>query len=313
MSTARAGDAHGHPAHGHPAHGRTAAARHRGRLTAVLVISTVVLLTEAVGGLLTGSLALLADAGHVLTDVAGIATVLFAVSLAARRPTDRRSFGWQRAEVLAAMANALLLLVVGTAILVEAVRRLADPAPVAPGGVVAVGLLGLVANGVSAALLADTGDGGLATRPARLEVLNDALGSVVVLVSAGVIALTGWERADAVASLAVAALIAPRAWSLSAAALHVLLEGTPVGVDAGDVRGHLLRTPGVVAVHDLHVWTITSGVPVVTAHVVVADDAAGPQLLDGLQDCLRTHFAIGHSTFQLEPAGHADHEDVTHA
>lgn len=312
MSTASAGHGHGRP-HSHPHSHGTAAARHRGRLTAVLVISTAVLVAEAVGGLLTGSLALLADAGHVLTDVAGIGTVLVAIRLAARPPTDRRSYGWQRAEVLAAMANALLLLVVGAAIVVEAVRRLFDPGPVAIGGVVVVGLVGLAANGASAVLLADTGDGGLATRAARLEVLNDALGSVVVLASAAVIALTGWERADAVASLVVAALIAPRAWSLSGSAFHVLLEGTPSGVDAADVRGHLLRTPGVVAVHDLHVWTITSGVPVVTAHVVVQDDDPDPRLLDGLQDCLRTHFAIGHSTFQLEPGGHADHEDGTHA
>lgn len=302
--------------HGH-AHGAgTAASGHRGRLLAVLVITLSVLVLEVVVGLLSGSLALLADAAHLGTDAFGIALALLAVRMAGRAPTARRTFGWQRAEVLAAAANAVLLLGLGAAVTVEAVRRLADPPPVEPAGVLVVGVIGLLANGVGLALLVRGQRESLTVRGAFLEVLSDALGSVAVLVAAVAVLATGQERADPIASLLIAALIVPRAFSLLRDTAEVLLEGTPRGVDLAEVRRHMLAQPGVVDVHDLHAWTITSGVPVLSAHVTVdgtaLGGACGGGVLDRLHDCLREDFDVEHSTFQLEPAGHRAHEGADH-
>ncbi|HEY6745198.1 MAG TPA: cation diffusion facilitator family transporter [Mycobacteriales bacterium] len=302
--------------HGH-AHGSgTAAAGYRGRLLAVLGITLSVLVVEVVAGLLSGSLALLADAAHLGTDALGIGLALLAVRVAGRAPTVRRTFGWQRAEVLAAAVNAVLLLGLAAAVVVEAVRRLTDPPPIEAGTVLVVGALGLVANGVGLALLARGQRESLNVRGAFLEVLGDAFGSLAVLVAAAVVALTGQERADPVASLLIAALIVPRAVKLLRDTGEVLLEGTPRGVDLAEVRKHMLAQPGVVDVHDLHAWTITSGVPVLSAHVTVE----GPVLtascqggvLDRLHKCLRQDFDVEHSTFQLEPAGHRGHEGADH-
>ena len=282
----------------------------------MLVITLAVLAIQVVGALLSGSLALLADAGHLGTDAVGVGLALLAVRMAGRSPTVRRTFGWQRAEVLAAAANAVLLLAVAGAVTVEGVRRLVDPPPVAPGTVLAVGMLGLAANAVCLVLLADGRRESLTVRGAFLEVLGDALGSAAVLASAGVVWLTGDSRADPVASLLIAALIVPRALRLLRDAGEVLLEATPRGVDLAEIRRHMLAQPGVVDVHDLHAWTITSGMPVLSAHVTVADsalgDACGGGVLDRLHDCLRHDFDVEHSTFQLEPAGHRDHEGADH-
>ena len=296
--------------------GGTAAAAYRGRLLAVLGITLTVLLVEVVAGLLAGSLALLADAGHMATDALGIGLALLAVRMAGRAPTVRRTFGWQRAEVLAAAANALLLLGLAVAVVVEAVRRLADPPPIDSGTVLLVGGLGLVANLVALSLLAGGQRESLNVRGAFLEVLGDALGSVAVLVSAAVVATTGQERADPIASLVIAALVVPRAVKLLRDTAEVLLEGTPRGVDLAEVRRHMLAQPGVVDVHDLHAWTITSGVPVLSAHVTVDREVlgggCGGGMLDRLHHCLREDFDVEHSTFQLEPAGHRDHEGADH-
>jgi cobalt-zinc-cadmium efflux system protein len=299
--------------HGAP----TAAAGERGRLLAVLAIILSVLVLEVVGGLLSGSLALLADAGHLGTDALGIGVALLAVRIGGRTPTARRTFGWQRAEVLAAGANAVLLLGVAGWVAIEAVRRLTDPPDLAPGPVLLVGAIGLVANGVCLLLLARGQRESLTVRGAFLEVLGDALGSVAVLVSAGVVWLTGDPRADPVASLLIAALIVPRAYRLLRESGEVLLEGTPRGVDLAEVRRHILSQPGVVDVHDLHAWTITSGMPVLSAHVTVADpvlaDPCGGGVLDRLHECLRHDFDVEHSTFQIEPAGHRSHEGADHS
>lgn len=295
----------------------TAAWAARRRLAAVLALTVVVLAVEVVGGVISGSLALLADAGHMLTDAAGIGLALFAVTLAQRPATARRTFGWQRLEILAAAFNAVVLLGVAAFVLVEAARRLADPPEVAGGLMLAVAVLGLVANGVSLALLRDTQGASLNTRGAYLEVLGDALSSVAVVVGGVVIALTGWRAADALASGVVAFLIFPRTWSLLRAAVDVLLEAVPKDVDLAHVRSHILATPGVVDVHDLHVWTITSGQPVMSAHVVVADEALGDRCgssaLDRLSRCLAHHFDVDHCTFQLEPAAHRSHERASHS
>jgi len=294
----------------------TAAAAYRGRLVAVLGITGAVLVIEAVVGLLAGSLALLADAGHMATDALGLGLALLAVRMAGRTPTVQLTFGWQRAEVLAAGGNALLLLGVAAAVVVEALRRLADPPPIDTTAVLFAASLGLVANMTSLGLLARGRRESLNIRGAFLEVLGDALGSVAVLVAATVIAITGDLRADPIASLGIAALIVPRAVRLLRDAAEVLLEGTPRGVDLVEVRRHMLAQPGVVDVHDLHAWTITSGVPVLSAHVTVEDevlgDGCGGSMLDRLHHCLREDFDVEHSTFQLEPAGHRDHEGADH-
>ena len=308
------GSHHGH-GHGHAL--GTAAAGHRRRLVLVLAITLVVLVAEAVGGLMSGSLALLADAGHVLTDAGGLAFALVAVQLAQRPATARRTWGLARAEVLAAAANATALGAVGVLVVVEAVQRLASPRPVDTGEVLVFGAVGLAGNVAGVLLLARASRDSLPVRGAFLEVLADAGASAGVLVSALVVRLTGWYRLDAVVAAAIAVLIVPRAWRLLREAVDVLLETVPEGVDLDEVRAHILAVPHVVDVHDLHASTVTSGLPVLSVHVGVEPgcflDGHAPQLLDRVQRCIADHFDVAHSTIQLEPAGHDDHEDLLHA
>ncbi len=286
-------------------HGATAAGAHRGRLAVVLALTLTVMLAEVVGGLLSGSAALLADAGHMLTDAAGVSLALVATSLAARPATARRTFGWQRAEILAALANAVLLAVVGVAAVVGGVRRVAEPAEVEAGLMLAVAVAGLAANAVGLALLRRGQRESLNVRGAYLEVLGDLLGSVAVIVAAVVVLATGFAAADGIATLLIGLLILPRAWALLREVAAVLLEATPRGVDVDAVRRHICGVPGVLGVHDLHVWTITSGVPVLSAHVEVPADvlARGEsgRVLADLRRCLTGHFDVEHCTFQLEP------------
>jgi cation diffusion facilitator family transporter len=303
--------------HDHAAHvPGTAGAGHRRRLAVVLGLTVAVLVAEVVGAVLSGSLALLADAGHMATDAAGIALALGAVTLAQRPARGRRTFGWQRVEILAAVANGLLLLGVSGYVLVEAVLRLGRPAEIGSGLMMAVAGAGLVVNLVALALLRRGRGESLNVRGAYLEVLGDALGSVAVLVAGAVIALTGWAPADTLASLLIGVLVLPRAWHLLREALDVLLEAAPRGVDLDDVRSHILGVDGVLGVHDLHAWTITSGLPVLSAHVVVSDEALeaghGGRVLDALCACLGDHFDVDHCTFQLEAPTHAAHEAPVH-
>lgn len=299
--------------HGPPA---SAGAANRGRLLVVLAITAVVLVAEVVGARLTGSLALLADAGHMFTDVAGILLAVLAVTFAARPATAQRTYGYYRLEILAAMANALLLFAVALFILIEAWHRWSDPPEVQGGLMLVFAAVGLVANLVSLVVLRDGAAASLNVKGAYLEVLGDLLGSMAVIVAAVVVSLTGWQRADPLASVAVALMILPRTVTLLRGAVDVLLEATPEHVDMDEVRTHILSTEGVIDTHDLHAWTITSGMPVLSAHVVVTDEALadpGPgRILDELGRCLSEHFDVAHCTFQLEPAGHADHEPDTH-
>jgi cobalt-zinc-cadmium efflux system protein len=269
-----------------------------------------------VGGVLSGSLALLADAGHMLSDTAALALALAATWLATRPARGRWTFGWQRAEVLAALVNGVILAVVGVLAIVEGVGRLSSEAEVSAPLMIGVAVVGLVANLVSLRLLHAGAGESLNVRGAYLEVLGDLLGSVAVLVAGVAVVLTGWHRADAVASLAIGVLVVPRAASLLRDVGRVLLEAAPEGMALETVREHMARVPGVVAVHDLHAWTITSGVPVLSAHVVVADEVLDPErfcaTLDALQACLHGHFDVEHSTVQLEPEGHADAERRLH-
>ena len=310
-----AGHSHGH-SHGP---GPADTADHRGRLAVALAVTAVILVVEIIGAIWSGSLALLADAGHMFTDAAGLTIALIAATLARRPATDRRTWGYLRAEVLAACLQAAVLLAVGVFVLVEAVQRLFDPPPVAAGIMIVFGAVGLVGNAVSIAVLASGRSSNLNMRAAFLEVLNDALGSVAVLVAAAVIALTGWDRADPVVSILLACLILPRTIVLLRETVSVLLESTPRNLDLDDVRRHLLELPHVHAVHDLHASQIATGLPVLSAHVVVDDscfhDGHVPEMLDQLQQCVAEHFdvSVQHSTFQLEPAGHGSHETGAHA
>ncbi len=301
--------------HDHSHHG-SAGARHAGRLRFVLVTTALVLVAQVVGAALSGSLALLADAGHALTDVTGLAVALVAVRLGLRPPTPRHSFGYQRFEVLAALFNAVLLIVVGVLVVIEALERWGSPPDVRPDLMIIFAAAGLVVNLVGLLVLRQGAKESINVRGAYLEVLGDLLGSVAVVVAGVVLATTGWAHADPVASLAIAALILPRAAMLARQVVHVLLEGTPDDVDLAAVRGHILRADGVEDVHDLHVWQLTSGVHVMSVHVVVGDEALAScgreGILDRLGECLREHFDVEHSTFQIEPVSHAAHEGAVH-
>jgi cobalt-zinc-cadmium efflux system protein len=294
-------------------HVHSAAAANRGRLLAVFALTLTIFAVEVAGGLLANSLALLADAGHMLTDVAGIGLALLAIWIGARPAGPERTFGYHRLEILAAVVNALLLFGVGAFILVEAIRRLAEPPEVASGLMIAVALVGLAANGVSLWLLRDAQAQGLNARGAFLEVMSDFAGSVAVILAGVVIVLTRFGAADAIASMLIGVLIFPRTWRLLRDAVDVLLEATPKGLDMALVRTHILEAPGVTECHDLHVWTITSGMNVVSAHVIVEPDAQPAAVLDHLCECLSGFFDIEHSTFQIETADRRRLEEVGHA
>lgn len=286
----------------------------RTRLAIAFGITATVLTVEVVMAFVTGSLALLVDAAHMLTDTAGLGIALLAATLMTRPPSTRRTWGFARIEVLAAGAQASLLLAVGGFAFVEGVRRLIAPAEVLGDGMLAMGVIGLAANVIALLVLAGGRGGNLNMRAAFLEVVNDALGSVAVIIGAVVIIVWGWTRADAIAGIAIAALILPRAVVILREAGSVLLETVPDGLDLDDVRRHIEAMPHVLGVHDLHASRISTGLPVLTAHVVVEQacfvDGCTPQLLDQLQACVAEHFdvSVEHSTFQIEPPVHQRHE-----
>ncbi|MEO5652580.1 MAG: cation diffusion facilitator family transporter [Marmoricola sp.] len=287
-------------------------AQDRGRLRLVLVVTLSVAAAQFVGGLLSGSLALIADSGHMVTDAAAVLLALSASYVATRPPNPRSTFGYHRAEILAALLNALVLLGVCGFLAYAGIRRLASPGTVdAPLMLVFAGV-GLAANLVSLGLLAARRNESLNLRGAFLEVLGDAMGSGAVIVAGVVIALTGFDRADPIASLLIAVLILPRAWSLLRDVLAVLLESAPADVDMDSVRDHLAGVSGVVDVHDLHAWSITTGMPALSAHICVTEQALQArgvgQILDELEHCVAEHFGIEHATFQVEPERHQEHE-----
>ncbi|WP_203579801.1 cation diffusion facilitator family transporter [Microbacterium hibisci] len=279
-----------------------------------LAITVTVMVVQVVGAVLSGSLALLADAAHMLTDAAALGIALIASAVAARPANDRRTFGYQRAEVFGALVNGVILIVLAAWVAVEGVSRLLNPAQgeVAGGLMLIVAIVGLLANAVAMWLLSSAQRHSINVRGAYLEVLGDLVGSAAVIVAAIVVVTTGWDQADAVASLLIAAMIVPRAIRLLGEVVSVLAESAPKGTHVREIRDHILATPGVVDVHDVHVWQLTRGAPVFTAHVVVDAaafaDGRAAGILSGLQDCLSQHFDVEHSTFQLEPAGHVEHE-----
>lgn len=323
MSTPGSHEDHDHsPAATEHAHGHShnhGAGASRGRLLIALCLSVTVLVAEIITALLTGSLALLADAGHMLTDVVGLVMALVAAHLSTRPATDRSTWGMRRAEVIGAALQAGMLAVVGVFVAFKAIHNLLVAPQVEASGMLVMGVIGLVANIIALVVLSG-GRGGnghgenLNMRAAFLEVLNDALGSVGVIIAAAIVARTGWTRADAVVSLLIAVLILPRAVALLRSALAVLMDFTPKELDLTQVRTHMLEVDHVEEVHDLHAWTVASGMPVLTAHVVVRDeclrDGHTEEILDRLQSCMAEHFPvrIQHATLQLEPVSHLEHE-----
>ena len=297
-----------------PAPGGLRSASSRRLLAISLTLTATVMIVQVVGALLTGSLALLADAAHMFTDASALVIALIAATVAARPADDRRTFGYQRAEVFGALINAVILIALATVVAVQGVQRLLNPSEVevAGGLMLVVAVVGLVANAVSMWLLSRAQRTNLNVRGAYLEVMGDLLGSLMVIIAACVILVTGWMPAEALASLFIAAMIIPRAFVLLKEVFSVLAESAPKGMAVGEIRTHLLGYDGVVGVHDVHVWQLTRGAPVFTAHVSVRPDlladGRSAALLSEMQACLADHFDVAHSTFQIEPAEQSDCE-----
>jgi cobalt-zinc-cadmium efflux system protein len=271
----------------------------RKHLAIVLVVALVTLGVDIVAAMASGSLALVADAAHRVTDVVGIAIAFGAATIAARPATHNRSFGYHRAEVIAACVNAGLLVALGGFIAVEAIARIEKPEAPDPGPMLLAAVIGLAGSG-TAALVMRSEHEGFAARGAFLDVLGDAVGSIAAIIAGLLVIATGWEYADPLASLAVVALVVPRALILLRDAVNVLMESVPTGLSLPAVRTRILGVPGVVAVHDLHAWQITAGLPMITAHVVTADGVDHHALLREIDDCLAEDFDLDHSTIQVE-------------
>lgn len=287
-------------------------ARHKGRLVAALAVLVVFLVVEVVAAFATGSLALLSDAGHMLTDVLGIGMALAAIQLAARgSASPHRTFGLYRLEILAALANAVLLFGVAGWVLYEAVGRIGDPVEVASGPILVVALAGLAANVVAFALLRNAAEESLNVRGAYLEVVADLLGSVGVIIGAILIGITGWAWIDPVVGVAIGLFILPRTWHLGAQALRILVQAAPPGTDLDALTADLGAIDGVTDVHDLHVWTLTSEMDVATAHLMVRVGTDQHGVLDAARDLLQGRYGIGHATLQVEPDDHRGCDEVT--
>ncbi len=282
------------------------------RLLAVGALVLAFMAVEVVTGLLTNSLALLADAGHMLTDAAGIGLALLAIWFARRPATAEKTYGYYRVEIFAAALNGIVLLGVSGFIFYEAARRLGNPSDVIGVPMVGVAALGLLVTGISARLLHGGAQRSLNLRAAYLEVLGDLLGLGAVIVAGIVILATGWTVIDPLASMLIGLLILPRVWSLLRDVTDVLLQAAPRGIDLAEVRAHICGATGVASLHDLHAWTLTSGLNVVSAHVVLEPDAEPNRVLDELCGCLADDFDMEHSTIQLEPSDRRDMERGGH-
>jgi cobalt-zinc-cadmium efflux system protein len=277
-------------------------ARNRRVLAIVLVLTVAFTVVEIVGGLLTGSLALLADAAHMLSDNVALGIALLAVWIAGRPSTPERSFGYQRVEILAALVNGIVLVALAIWIFIEAWRRFSDPPEVLAGWVAVVAVAGLAVNLAAAAILDRAGHATLNMRAAFRHVVADAIGSAGVLAAALVILVTGWRYADPLAGVAIAILILASSWSILRDSVQILLEGAPRGLDARGLGRRLAELPGVVEVHDLHVWTITSGFPALSAHVLVeAGDDCHSRRRE-LEEVLLREYGIEHTTLQVDHA-----------
>ena len=297
-----AGHVHGHghgPAHGH-GHAHHGVAGTRRRLAGVLVLTAAVMVAELVGGLLTGSLALLADAGHMLSDVASLGLALGAIWLATRPATPERSFGFRRAEILAALTNGVALVAIAIWIFIEGAARLGDPPDVPGGPLLAVALVGLVVNLGAVALLRGGRRASLNVSAAFRHVVADLLGSAGVLVAAVVILLTGWRHADPIVAMVIGVLVLASSWTILRDSVRILLEAAPRGLDVDDVGRRMARSPGVVEVHDLHVWQITEGFPALAAHVLVGPEEDCHARRREIELMLGDVYGIAHTTLQVD-------------
>tara|TARA_R110002049_G_scaffold138567_3_gene298696 strand:- start:61 stop:975 length:915 start_codon:yes stop_codon:yes gene_type:complete len=292
--------------------GGTSASRHKGSLTWALAMTGTFLIVEVIGGLWTGSLALLADAAHMATDVGGLFMALVAVRFAERPATPQMTYGYVRTEVLSALLNAVVLLVVTVFVLREAYFRLSAPPEILSGPMLVVAVVGLLVNLISMRMLHAGSQESLNLKGAYFEVLADMLGSVGVILAALVVMLTGWTIADPIIGAAIGLFIVPRTWILLKGALRILLEATPAHIDAEKLRSRLAALPGVSDVHDLHVWTLTSGQEAMSAHLVVNDLAKSGAVLAAARDSLHSEFDLTHTTLQIEDAKAAKAEGETH-
>lgn len=286
----------------------TAARRNKRQLTIVFAFTSAYLVVEVVGGLVTGSLALLADAAHMLTDVGGLGLALFAIRFAERPASPERTYGYYRVEILSAVTNAVVLFGISFYILYEAYQRFLDPPEVASLGMLAVGAVGLLVNLAGMRLLRQSSKESLNLKGAYFEVLSDMLSSLGVIAAGVIIWTTGWYYADPLFSAAIGLFILPRTWTLLSEAVGVLLEGTPATVNITSLREAIAKVPGVTGVHDMHVWSLTSGVNAMSVHAVLADDAKYNEVLLAVQSQITSEFDISHATVQLEPAGHQEQE-----
>jgi cobalt-zinc-cadmium efflux system protein len=304
--------AHGQAKTHNHAHGvARAATRHKGRLLAALVVLGGVTVVEVVAGFATRSLALLSDAGHMLTDVGGLGMALAAIHVADRAGADRRrTFGLYRLEILAALANAVLLFAVAIYVVVEAVRRWGDPPEVLAGPMLVVAVFGLAANLVAFGLLREGSRESLNVQGAYLEVLSDLVGSVGVIVAAAVIVATGWTWVDPAVGVAIGLFILPRTWRLAGQALRILVQAAPPGLDLAELEAELLAVDGVVDVHDLHVWTLTSEMDVASVHLMVREGSDTHGVLDRARVVLRDGHGIDHATLQVEPDSHKGCDEI---
>ncbi len=305
------GDHGGHD-HGH-GHSHAPATVSPKRLIAVTALTLTIFFAELIGGLVSGSLALLADAGHMLTDAAGLLMALAAIFIGRKQASNAATYGYRRAEVFAALLNAISVLAIGVFIVFEAFRRFGSHTDINTTQMLIIAIIGLIANLIGMWVLADSAKSSVNIRGAYLHILTDAAGSVAVIVSALVISSTGWVAIDAVVSLLIAGLIVPRSIKLAATCVSILMERTPQGVNVQAIEADLLAIDDIDAVHDLHVWSVSGTETLLTAHIVLAEDTPYPDcdVLDQAQTVLRDKHNIGHSTLQIEPQGHSQHEPET--
>ncbi len=280
-------------------------------LAITLCLTTAFMVAEVIGGLITGSLALIADAGHMLSDSASLALALFAFWLSDRPPTPDRSFGYKRAEILAALANGVALVAISIWIFIEAFRRFSDPPEILGGWMLAVAVIGLFVNGAGVLILSRSEGESLNLQGAMRHVIADALGSVGAISAALIIILTGWRYADPIVSVLIGVLVLASSWTLLRDSVSILLEASPPGIDPNEVGNTLVAAEGVQEVHDLHIWTITSGFPALVAHVLVGREENCHARRRDLEKILERDFGIEHTTLQVDHVG--DHHGELHS
>lgn len=278
----------------------SASYQNRGKLKLVLGLTLSYLAAEVIGGIVTNSLALLADAGHMLTDVGGLAFALFAINIAQRKTTEQRTYGYYRAEILAALANGIILIFVSIYILYEAVKRFQSPPEVSSKNMLIIAVIGLVVNIAGMLILRKSSKQSLNMKGAYFEVLSDMLTSIGVIAAAIIMLATGWYYADPIISAGIGLFILPRTWILLKDAVGILLEGVPSDIKIAELKKAIAQIPGVISSHDLHVWSLTSGLNALSVHVVINKEAIPDETLKLITDKLTKGFTIAHTTIQIE-------------